>query len=138
MRRVEGEKRTMRKKVMIGGALGAAMLTTAAIAQVTAPAPEVMTMGQTGYTQNCQGCHGANGEGGMGFRLDGNPIMSSSAGVVQMIIQGYLDHGMPPFGHLSNDMIAAIATYVRNSWSNSFGQVPIEVVVELRAAPGAE
>jgi len=31
-----------------------------------------------------------------------------------------MNHGMPPFGSLSDDVIAAIATYVRNSWSNSF------------------
>ncbi len=54
-----------------------------------------------------------------------------------MIITGYLDHGMPPFGHLADDMIAAIATYVRNSWSNAYGEVPLSVVTELRAAPGA-
>lgn len=128
----------MRKTIITGGAIGAALLATATLAQVTPPGAAIMAMGQDGYTDNCRGCHGANGEGGMGFRLDGNPIMSSSAGIVQMIINGYLEHGMPPFGHLSNEMIAAIATYTRNSWSNAFGEVPIDVVVELRAAPRGE
>lgn len=122
----------MRKAVIFGGAAGIALLSTAVIAQVEAPPAEVMTAGQAGYTQNCVGCHGANGEGGIGFKLDGNPTVATAGGVVSMILEGYPDHGMPPFSRLSNDVIAAIATYVRNAWSNSYGLVTPDVVQGLR------
>ncbi|MCC6734749.1 MAG: cytochrome c [Bauldia sp.] len=123
----------MRKAVLFGGAAAITVLAGAALAQVVAPPAEVMTAGQDGYTRNCQVCHGANGEGGIGFRLDGNPIMQSSAGVVEMILEGNLNHGMPPFGTLSDEVIAAIATYVRNSWANSYGLVEPPLVAQIRA-----
>ncbi|MGV8840744.1 MAG: c-type cytochrome [Bauldia sp.] len=108
------------------------MLATATLAQVIAPPANVMSAGQAGYNDNCRVCHGANGEGGAGFALDGNPVAQSEGGVVSMILQGYAEHGMPPFRHLSDDVIAAIATYVRNSWSNSYGLVGPGVVAALR------
>lgn len=91
------------------------------------------------YTDNCRVCHGANGEGGMGFRLDGNPVVQSAGGVAGMIVTGYLEHGMPPFGHLSNEEIAALVTFVRNSWSNAYGGPTDPAMVQtLRANVGGE
>ncbi|MCW5713736.1 MAG: cytochrome c [Bauldia sp.] len=123
----------MRKAVIIGGAAGLALLSSAVVAQVTAPTAEVMTAGQRGFAQNCAVCHGAEGGGGAGPSLAGNPVTASSLGVVQIIIQGYLNHGMPPFGHLSDDLIAAIASYVRNSWGNAHGEVTVATVASIRA-----
>lgn len=95
--------------------------------------------GQELYVRNCQSCHGANGEGGIGFRLDGNPVLQSAGGVAGMIITGYLEHGMPPFDRLSNEQIAAITTYVRNAWSNSYGGPTDPAMVQgLRATVGGE
>lgn len=124
----------MRKAVIVGGAVGVALLSTAVLAQVTAPTAEVMAAGATGYNQNCAGCHGAQGGGGAGPELAGNPVTQSTLGVVQMIINGYLNHGMPPFGHLSDEVIAATASYVRNAWGNAHGEVTIATVAEIRAA----
>jgi len=53
--------------------------------------------------------------------------------IVEMILEGNMNHGMPPFNSLGGDVIAAIATYVRNSWSNSFGLVEPSIVAEIRA-----
>jgi len=92
-----------------------------------------MATGQRAFAQNCAGCHGAEGGGGAGPTLAGNPVVQSTLGTVQMIITGYLGHGMPPFGHLSDEVIAGIATYVRNSWGNSFGEVPQATVASIRA-----
>lgn len=121
------------KSVIIGGGVGLALLSTAVLAQVVAPTAEVMAAGERGYTQNCSSCHGATGGGGAGPSLAGNPVTASTLGVVQMIIQGYLNHGMPPFGHLSNEVIASIASYVRNSWGNAHGEVTVPTVAEIRA-----
>ena len=127
----------MRKAVIIGGAAGFALLSSAVVAQVTAPNADVMAAGQRGYTQNCAGCHGAEGGGGAGPSLAGNPVTASTLGVVQMIIQGYLNHGMPPFGHLSDEVIASVASYVRNAWGNAYGEVTVPTVVEIRASIAA-
>lgn len=99
-----------------------------------------MTEGAELYADNCVVCHGANGEGGIGFRLDGNPVLQSAGGVAGMIITGYLEHGMPPFGdELTNEEIAAITTFVRNSWSNAYGGPTDPAMVEsLRATVGGE
>lgn len=122
----------MKTNVMIVAA-GLALLSTAVLAQGTAPTAEVMGAGQRGYAANCASCHGAAGGGGLGPNLAGNPVTASTLGVVQMIIQGYLNHGMPPFGHLSDEVIASIASYVRNSWGNAHGEVTVPTVAEIRA-----
>lgn len=126
------------------GAAVAGMIFAAAPAFAQAPADDAaalataMTAGEAGYRQNCMGCHGANGEGGIGFRLDGNPVTQTQSGVVNMIILGYPEHGMPPFGRLDDETIAAIATYVRNSWSNSYGLVTPAIVAQIRGAAAGE
>ncbi|RYF55170.1 MAG: cytochrome c, partial [Comamonadaceae bacterium] len=43
-------------------------------------------------------------------------------------------HGMPPFGHvLSENDVAALATYIRNSWGNEAGPVSSLAVKQARA-----
>ena len=72
----------------------------------------------------CSGCHGNSGEGGAGPELAGNSALSSSGHVVSMVLYGNEEHGMPPFiNRLTDRQIAAIGSYVRNSWGNSFGIV---------------
>ncbi len=124
----------MRKAVIIGSAAGLALLSSAVVAQVTAPTAEVMAAGARGYGESCASCHGATGGGGVGPSLAGNPVTASTLGVVQMIIQGYLNHGMPPFAHLSDEVIASVASYVRNSWGNAHGDVAVPIVAEIRAS----
>ncbi|MCC6734750.1 MAG: cytochrome c [Bauldia sp.] len=127
----------MRKAGIIGSAAGIALLSTAVVAQVTPPTAEVMAAGATAFSRNCAVCHGAEGGGGAGPQLAGNPITASTLGVVQIIINGYLNHGMPPFGHLSDDVIASIASYIRNSWGNSHGEVTPALVAEIRQSLAA-
>jgi mono/diheme cytochrome c family protein len=43
------------------------------------------------------------------------------------------EHGMPPFRDVLNDRkIAAIATYIRNAWGNTYGIVTPADVAGLR------
>lgn len=122
----------MKKRVLALALTTLATAGTAVVAQVTAPPPDVMSNGQTAYVANCQSCHGANGEGGIGVQLEGNPILQSSGGVVGMIITGYANHGMPPFANLPDETIAAIATFVRNSWGASYGLVEPSLAAQIR------
>jgi mono/diheme cytochrome c family protein len=94
----------------------------------------LMAQGRGLFAENCAACHGESGEGKNGPRLDGNPFIQSRVNIINQVLWGAQDHGMPPFEpQLTDDQIAAIATYVRNSWHNHNGPV-LARSVELRRA----
>lgn len=84
------------------------------------------------YREHCQSCHGADGEGAPPAYppLARNPAVTqrSAMNPLQMVVHGGFPpgtagnprpYGMPPFGQLLNEaQIAAVTTYVRNSWGN--------------------
>jgi len=108
----------------------------------TLPAPQApatpvakandVLLGAKVYTQHCAQCHGEQGEGRPGAfgALAGNRAVNLADGsnVVRMVLQGGYPpatagnprpHGMPPFSHqLSDAQIAAVSSYVRQSWGN--------------------
>ena len=85
---------------------------------------ELMDEGSDLYRRNCAGCHGSEGEGTNGPVLAENDLLSSRSGTLGIIISGNENHGMPAWGPVMDDReIAAVATYIRNSWGNSFGVV---------------
>lgn len=109
------------------------------------PSDAVMSTGSTLYEHHCSLCHQASGEGAPPAwpPLVNNPsvLAESPANVVQMILKGGYapatesnprPHGMPPFHALSNSDIAALATYIRNSWGNKAGPVSPYQVSPLR------
>lgn len=72
------------------------------------------------FSSNCAECNGANGQGGQGPALSGNTKLKNTGHVVTQISYG--GHGMPPFGdQLSDEQLAAVATYIRTSFGNDFG-----------------
>lgn len=104
----------------------------------TAPADDpallasLITEGGVVYGDYCSACHGVEGEGGGGPQLRGNGFVKGRAGVINQILFGATDHGMPPFADvLTDQQIAAVATYVRNSFTNKAGIV-LPRSVELR------
>ncbi|HEX7038732.1 MAG TPA: c-type cytochrome [Trueperaceae bacterium] len=89
-----------------------------------APATAVMQQGEELFAGNCSTCHGDQGQGLVGPALAGNPNVGDMDVILPTILFGREDHGMPPFGEaLTDEQIAAVATFVRNSWGNSFGPV---------------
>ncbi len=79
----------------------------------------------------CFACHGNFGTGTLGPALSGNVLLTDKDFVITMILLGRLE--MPAFAHkLSNDQIAAVVDYIRNSWGNSFGTVTPQDVANLR------
>ena len=98
-------------------------------AVASAPA---MARGAEVYRQHCAQCHGEQGRGQAGAfpALAGNRavMLADPTNVVRLVLQGgYLPataghprpHGMPPLRQvLSDDDVAAVATFVRNSWGN--------------------
>lgn len=101
-----------------------------------ASASAVMLEGGKLFARNCVACHKANGKGVPGVfpPLAGNPHLRDTKLVVRTIQGGKsgpidingekFNSRMPPIGAaFSPGQIAAVATYVRNSWGNSFGAV---------------
>ncbi len=105
---------------------------------------EVMAAGTKVYEQHCTACHGDRGQGASGMypALAGNRAvtLASHINVVQMIRQGGFmpttagnrqPFGMPPHGQvLNNDEMAAVATFIRQSWGNS--AAPVSALDVLR------
>ncbi len=143
----------MQKKSLTAlvGAIGAACLVAGGMVVTTAEAeplqvaqasgePDMatlMTEGEALFNSNCAGCHARDGTGdenGLpGPKLVGNDFLASAGAIIGQIMVGNPNHGMPPFLDRLNDReIAAIATYVRNSWGNAYGIVPVNSVTIRR------
>ncbi|MBB5270081.1 c-type cytochrome [Quisquiliibacterium transsilvanicum] len=98
------------------------------------------------YERHCADCHGDSGQG---RRAGGRPawpalagnravIMEPPVNAVRMVLAGGFapatrgnprPWGMPPFGHLLDDAeVAAVLSYIRNSWGNAAAPVtPLQV-----------
>ncbi len=114
-------------------------------ASTPAPSGRIMAVGGRLYEQQCALCHGDNGEGATPAwpPLAGNTsvLADSSANIVQIILKGGYapvtqgnprPHGMPPFHALNDTDVAAVVTFIRNSWGNEAGPVDAHEVTPLR------
>jgi mono/diheme cytochrome c family protein len=93
---------------------------------------EAADLGEKIFMQNnCFVCHGQQGYGGIGPAFRNDPFLLLTEFVATQILLG---RGvMPPFGaKLDDNQIAAVASYVRNSWGNHFGVVKPEDVARVR------
>ena len=83
------------------------------------------------YQKNCAQCHGDNGGGGIGPALAGDQNIKDMTYHITQILKG--GGGMPAYANqLSDKQIAAIATYERTSWGNSFSKVTAQQVTQVR------
>jgi Cu/Zn superoxide dismutase/glucose/arabinose dehydrogenase/mono/diheme cytochrome c family protein len=90
---------------------------------------QLAQQGQEVYMNNCAVCHGNQGKGASGPALAGNDELQNTEHVVNQILHG--GGGMPPFAdQLSDEQIAAVATFIRTNWRNDFGAVSPEQVAE--------
>jgi mono/diheme cytochrome c family protein len=99
----------------------------------------IIQRGATIFTDNCVDCHQASGVG----RPPSFPALAENAKLKDLVfVVGNIHSGrnaMPPFYHLGNEDIAAVATYVRNTWGNGFGATtPDEVATIVSSLPPAE
>ena len=76
------------------------------------------------FGTSCVSCHDADGGDGPAPALSGHVSMGARDHVVRQILRGNAEKGMPAFATLLSDrQIAAVATYIRNSWENAHGVV---------------
>jgi len=108
--------------------------------------PAVLGRGAKLYETHCADCHGADGRGAAPAfpPLAGNPsvTLGPATNVIQALSRGGFapvtaghpqPYGMPPFaGVLDEAELAAVATYVRQSWGNEAGAVSALDVLRTR------
>jgi mono/diheme cytochrome c family protein len=113
-----------------------------------APAPEkaFMEAGRGIFSDSCSGCHQANGEGVERMfpplAHNANVQSADSTTVIRVIVEGAqtvptnarpTPFAMPAYNwKLSDDEIAAVATFVRNAWGNAAPAVTADEVRSLR------
>lgn len=105
-----------------------------------------MVVGQAIFTDTCSACHAPDGSGVERLfpRLAGNAAVKQddAASLVHIILTGARATGtearptapaMPSLGFRLNDsQIAAVVTYIRNSWGNAAPRVDADTVKMLR------
>jgi mono/diheme cytochrome c family protein len=106
-----------------------------------------MQVGQAIFADTCSACHARDGGGveHMFPRLAGNVIATQDdpASLIRIVIAGGraastnafpTAPAMPSLGYrLSDAQIAAVVTFVRNSWGNAAAPVTAETVHDLRS-----
>lgn len=123
-------------------------LDTGPVPAAPPPAAEAaqLALGDQVYRQHCIDCHGERGEGARGAypALAGNRAvtMPSSVNALQAILSGGFapattghprPYGMPPYRTiLTNAEIAAVASFIRQSWGNEAGAVSVLDVQRVR------
>jgi predicted lipoprotein with Yx(FWY)xxD motif/cytochrome c5 len=89
--------------------------------------------GATVYANQCAVCHGSEGRGQIGPALDDNRLLGDNSFLIGRILNGFPEHGMPPFrDQLDDRQVAAVATFIRDSWENDFGGILEEEVSDMR------
>lgn len=91
----------------------------------------VLEQGQQIYEENCALCHMPDGAGDPPTfpALSGNEQLGDLSTIVTNIHQG--QGNMPPFPEMPAEEVAAVSTYIRNTWGNDFGGVTADEVAAL-------
>jgi mono/diheme cytochrome c family protein len=112
----------------------------------TAP---ILAQGAKVYADRCAGCHGKDGQGVAGVYppLSGNSSVNEPTGInaIRVVLLGGFPpatkgnprpYSMPPFAQqLSDGDIAAVVTYIRQSWGNTAPLVQERDVIKYRHTP---
>jgi len=121
--------------------------------QANGPAPLAdLAEGKAIYVDGCAACHGSNGEGVSRLfpSLAHGPsvVQHDPASLVRVVLEGVRTVGtagaptapaMPAFGwKLSDQEVAAVLTYVRNTWGNAASAVTAGHVTSARKHLSAE
>jgi cytochrome c oxidase subunit 2 len=129
------------RKKIAAGVEAPAPVASAAPAAAAAPADEskplplaeLVSRGEKIYAANCIACHQATGQGTPAMKapaLAGNKLVTGAdQEPIDTVLNGRPNTAMQPFKQqLSDAEIAAVVTYVRNSWGNKASEVqPAEV-----------
>ncbi|MEM9984912.1 MAG: cytochrome c [Bacteroidota bacterium] len=118
---------------------------TDAAQAVAVVAPEIMAQGEAVYLKNCLACHqkGGGGVPHLNPPLVGTDwVTGDKTRLIGVVLNGlneeievdgeYYQNVMASFAHLSDEELAAVLTYIRNSWGNEAEPVSPEEVARER------
>lgn len=93
----------------------------------------LMADGENVYRMHCAACHGDQGQGGVGPSLAANAFLNDTNSLIDQVLVGFPEHGMPPFaGVLDDHEISSLLTFIRSSFNNDYGPVLEEEVAQRR------
>ncbi len=119
----------------------------AAAAEEAAPAEEVsgddadalLSAGEEVYAANCASCHQSEGEGNDSYpALAGSQLVTEEdpSAVIELVLHGQGE--MPAFADsLDEEEIAAVVSYIRNSWENEATAVSVDQISGDQAGEAA-
>ncbi|HEU4501934.1 MAG TPA: copper-containing nitrite reductase [Nitrospira sp.] len=112
----------------------------------TSPMKAPGAAGETLYKTYCMGCHQAEGEGMPGTfppLAKSDYLMADASRVIETVLNGLTgsiqvngqayNGTMPPMGHLKDEEIANVLSYVMTSWGNAANPVSAAEVAAVRA-----
>jgi mono/diheme cytochrome c family protein len=114
-----------------------------ALGGLTPAQQDLMRLGMTAYSQLCASCHGPSGSGiQIGGTMVGPPLAGSEGvlghrdHVIKALIYGMQgpEGRMPAMGQNPDEWVAAVGSYIRNSFSNRAPHIRPEEVAAVRAA----
>lgn len=114
--------------------------------QPQTPDSALMKTGANVYSANCSACHNSDGKGipNLAASLANNPglLADDASSVITTVLQGgrgAVTQGNPTSGampsfawKLTDEQVAAVSTYIRNSWGNAATPVKAEEVAGKR------
>ena len=113
--------------------------------EITVEVTQQMEVGQTVYNQYCLACHQANGQGVPGAfptLVQTEWVLGDNTRLITVVINGLqgeitvngetYNSMMPQHGFLTDEQIAGVLTYVRNSFGNDASPISAEEVAEVR------
>lgn len=95
---------------------------------------ELTTRGQQVYNTFCAACHQTAGQGIPGVfpsMIDSPKVVGLPDETIDVLVNGVRGTAMQAFGNQLSDVdLAAVATYIRNSWGNNMGDIiePMDVI----------
>lgn len=109
--------------------------------------PEVLRAGESVYGENCAQCHFAGEGNELNPPLRGSGIVAARdpSNLLRVILKGQsgpivvggkqFNGIMPDHAFLTDEEVAAVATWVREKFGRHPGVVPAEAVARVRAEP---
>lgn len=123
----------------LAGAAFHILLLPQGVSEALAAGDDWRELGAQLYTLNCAPCHGLEGQGlpGVYPAFAGNAFVTGDPVTVARVpLNGR--GGMPTFREVLSDVeLAAILSYIRNSWGNEADPVTPELVAQVRHEQGA-
>ncbi len=126
------------RRITIAAFLGIMGLATVVVVGCSEKKAPSFLQGQEIFKADCLACHGANGGGVLYPKtvlVNSALVTGDPNKVIAVILFGREGEGVMPgwYMNLSDQEVAAVATYIRQDWSNRAGPITPAMVAEFRA-----